>query len=457
MIKLILKSSSKFAYQNSLLIKNWFKIIFLSILFSNIFTSLYKSSLAVSLTQLNNSEDIPPESNLSSVKQSQKNNNGEEILNEIMNCVEKRMNGYTQADIDGLSKNWTQCTNQVLTIAKDGSIRQDASDRTIKYLQAANFQIPQPTSRGQAKVQLNFLPNSKIFTIPVKVGTETKIFLLDTGASTSVIDTQTAKKLSLYTTPIPGDIYKQRVICDDCSQVQANIHQLPSLTVHSTTNLIPNSTTNPVTNSVTDSESNLILNPAVTAATVTGLHGLGLPQQSMIGNTSGILGLDFLSRFDMVVNPKKRTLHLLPPSQSITGGIPLQGRLGVMTAKVKINGKGPFTFLVDTGAESVILSKSLAQQLSLNDVKGKEIDMMGLGGLAKGKEIKLSSVTVEEHNALEIDAVILDTHYFFNYLGVQGILGQSFLSKYHQHWHFGKRNSTGYIQSGSLILKNSGD
>jgi hypothetical protein len=130
-LELLSKLSSKSHDKNLLLIQNWLKIIFLSILFNSIFPDLYKSSLAESLTSVNNSKGFLSQVNSYPTKPSDKNDQGQDILNEIMKCVENKMNGYTRVDIEHLSANWNQCSHQVLTLATDGSVRPDASSRTI--------------------------------------------------------------------------------------------------------------------------------------------------------------------------------------------------------------------------------------------------------------------------------------------------------------------------------------
>jgi hypothetical protein len=61
-------------------------------------------------------------------------------------------------------------------------------------------------------------------------------------------------------------------------------------------------------------------------------------------------------------------------------------------------------------------------------------------------------VSLQQHQANQIDGVILDNSNIFNLLGIEGIVGQSYLTKYQQRWHFGKRNALGFVDSGSLVL-----
>lgn len=67
----------------------------------------------------------------------------------------------------------------------------------------------------------------------VQIAGQTKNFLLDTAASASIINNQLAKKLNLKGTPILREMFKFMVVGNDCSNIQANYHTLPTLAVNS--------------------------------------------------------------------------------------------------------------------------------------------------------------------------------------------------------------------------------
>ncbi len=122
-----------------------------------------------------------------------------------------------------------------------------------------------------------------------------------------------------------------------------------------------------------------------------------------------------------------------------------------MTAQVQINGQGPFTFLVDTGAELMVLSQDLAKRLSIDVTKAKETEVRGFCGTEKGKQIQLAQVSLQQHQAKNLDAVIIGKG-VLDLLGVDGIVGQNFLNQYQQHWRFGKLNELSFPDEGTLIL-----
>jgi predicted aspartyl protease len=311
---------------------------------------------------------------------------------------------------------------QVVTLAPNGKFRPDAFERLAAFMEAAGIKLPKPISQGQASVQLSFAGESSIFTIPVRIGRQTQTFILDTGNSQTIINTQIAQQLGLNSNPIPNGLLEYKpVIGNNLKGLEVNTHALPVLGVNS--------------------------------ATVAGIHGLGLPTQALPKDISGVLGLDFLSNFDVVLNPKQKQLHLLPPSGPVADAIPLKGSFGILTAQVYINGQGPFTFAVDTGAYAMMVSQTVAQKLGIDDRHAQTAEIFGFGGRETVKKIKLNKLQIQQHQANEIDAVIVEQSNILKLPGVEGIIGQNFLNRYQQHWRFGKPNALGVVESGSLVLQ----
>jgi predicted aspartyl protease len=360
-----------------------------------------------------NAQEVPPTPAPTS-------NLGQELVQQVRDCVQGKFTNSTtkKPEISALAM---QCTYEVVILNKDGSVRVDASDRINAMFIATGAKVPLPVSKGTSNnIKMGYLPQSRVFTVPVTIAGKTNRFLLDTGASSSIINSQTAKQLQLPGNPIPGDVLKYMGVGSNCTKVQASIHKLPAI--------------------------------AVNSASVSGLNGLGLSPNSIPGKTAGVLGLDFLSQFDLILNPKQQQLQLLSPSKLTTPAIPLQGKLGAMTVEVKVNGKGPFRFMLDTGADVMVLSQPLAKQLGINNLKAKQTDVQGFCGFEKAREIKLNQFSLQQYQATKLDAVILESDGLFNMLGIQGIVGQNFLNKYQQHWRFGERSPLGFPNSGSLVL-----
>ncbi|MBD2476352.1 MULTISPECIES: retropepsin-like aspartic protease [Nostocaceae] len=348
-------------------------------------------------------------------------NLGQQLLQEVSKCAEAKISEQkliNQAESEAIT---TKCALQILTLTSNGEFRPDAVERVAAFMEAVGVKLPQSTSRGQANVKLQLERESSVFRIPVRIGKQTQTFILDTGSGQTIINNQIAQQLGLNSKPIPNGLLEYKpVIGNNFKNLEVKTHILPGLSVNS--------------------------------ATVSGLYGLELPTPALPQDISGVLGLDFLSKFDVVLNPKKQQLQLLPPSKSVAGAIPLKGTFGILTTQVYINGEGPFTFVLDTGAYTIAVSQSIAQKLGIDTRNAPTAEVFGLGGRETVKKIKLNRLQIQQHQVTEIDAVVVEQSNILKLPGVQGIIGQNFLNQYQQHWRFDKPNALGVVQSGSLVL-----
>lgn len=345
---------------------------------------------------------------------------GKQLVQELSQCVRNAIPNSEPESLEQLQAASMQCTIRVIVLTPDGKVRSDANERMNAILTAMNVSLPATVSQGQASVELETIPESFVYTVPVVVDGKSQRFLLDTGASNSILSEPIVQQLGLQGTQLPGDILAYFVVGDDCSDINATLHSLPAITVD--------------------------------AATVEGMNGMGLPKTAIPGDLGGVLGLDFLKGFDVVINPKDSTLQLLPRSNFVAGGIPLRGKMGVMTTEVFVNGKGPYTFLLDTGADVMVLSNRLANTLSIDLENAENTDIIGFCGQEIGQKVQLSSVKLQTYESTNLDGVVLNDE-LLDLLGVDGIVGQNYLNQYQQHWRFGEPNSLGFPEEGSLMLK----
>lgn len=345
---------------------------------------------------------------------------GQQLMAELSQCMMNAIPNGEPQTLAGIQAASMECTVRVIILSPDGTVRSDANERMKALLTVTGAAIPPSVSQGTATVKLQTIPNSQVYTVPVNVAGNSEQFLLDTGASNSILSKTLIRQLGLLGSPIPDDIFSYFVVGDDCSNINATLHSIPQLTVDD--------------------------------ATVQGMNGMGLPQGAIPGNSAGVLGLDFFKGFDMIINPTTATLELLPASEPVADAVPLQGKLGVMTASVYINGQGPFTFLLDTGADVVVISQRLAQNLSLDISEAEETEVQGFCGKEMGKKVQITSVKLETYESQNLTGVILDNQ-LLDLLGVDGIVGQNYLNQYQQHWRFGQPNELGFPETGSLTLK----
>jgi len=339
---------------------------------------------------------------------------------EVNACILEQALGLDFAKIQTAS---TECLMQVVILNRDGSVRANAEARLVSLLQVLGVSVPLPQSTGTGKVPLTHPPDSQVFTLPVTVQSRQKSvqqnFLLDTGASATIIGDPVLQQLGLRGTPIPSKLLTYSVVGDDCDRVRVSVLPLPTLKVD--------------------------------RATVKNISGMGL--NPVPAQLAGVLGMDFLSNYNMYLHPQQKLLQLSerrspPPDPDL---LPLTGKLGVMLTPARINDRSPSPFLLDTGADVMVIGESYAKQLGI-DLKGApEIEVMGFCGRETAKRVTLASVQVGSHRLTNLHAVVIQGK-VLNLLGVKGLIGQNFLNRYEQHWYFADRNSLGYAPSGFLKL-----
>lgn len=283
--------------------------------------------------------------------------------------------------------------------------------------------LPRPKVTGKATIPFQFLEGGKAFSVTATLGKKSGNFLLDTGASTSIIATETVKELGLMGKPVPQELLTYAVAGDECPEMKANLHRLPVLKIDN--------------------------------VKVEGLTALEFTTTVMPDGLSGVLGMDILSNFDVEIYPQTQELKLLPqtpiPTENIDEAIPLKAKLGVMLAEVEINGKGPFIFMLDTGAESIFISQKLASQLNISAAERQEIRVQGFCGIEMAEYAFLAKVKMGNYQLTNLETVILSSP-VLKLLEVDGILGQNFLNNYQQYWRFNQKNPENFPADGSLLL-----
>ncbi|MBC7880109.1 MAG: clan AA aspartic protease [Anaerolineae bacterium] len=351
---------------------------------------------------------------------------GQQILQEVQTCVLGKVKpSKTPPSRPQLLAASQQCYFSVILFDKDGKQRTDAEQRTEALMAATGVSLPKHSGRGQATVALKRVSpaekTSQVLSVPVRIAGKTRRFLLDTGASNTIIGSGIAKELHLAGFDIPASLFSEGVIGTQCSKSNLKVaaHMLPAV--------------------------------AVQNALVENLIGMSLPANRIPGGLSGVLGLDFLSSFDVVLDPQIPQLQLLPPSPSEATDIPLDGHSGVLTAPVVINGQN-FVFALDTGADVIVVSKQVAKKLALRPTSQKTVSVLGFCGTEQVYPVALKEVTIGKNLRKNLDGLIL-TSSLLERLGIDGIIGQNFLTQFRQHWHFAPPTALGTVSQGSIELK----
>ncbi|WP_299484891.1 retropepsin-like aspartic protease [Acaryochloris sp. IP29b_bin.137] len=292
------------------------------------------------------------------------------------------------------------------------------SARVSALVQLQGLEVPAPRTRGSARLPISALPGTSVYTVNGKLQGWSTQWLVDTGASTSMVATPVVNALGLQGQPIPNQRLSFAVAGNDCPNMDATLHQLPVLELEK--------------------------------VQVEGLRSLQFANTVIPAKLSGVLGMDVLRQFDLYLHPGKLTLSLLPPTllpeDAIAAAIPLEQKLGVMVAQLHINDQGPFRVLLDTAADSTFISEQVATQLKLDAATLSPIQIRGFCGLENAMRSQLDTVTLHRYQRRNLDVVVLSSS-ILKVLKVDGILGQNFLRHYQQYWRF---NSG--AKKGSLLL-----
>lgn len=101
----------------------------------------------------------------------------------------------------------------------------------------------------------------------------------------------------------------------------------------------------------------------------------------------------------------------------------------VITARAEINGvKG--VFIIDTGASYVSVNANFADRAKISYAEGSEITLATANGLASGKLTKVDTVLLGKLRATNVPVVVQKTDDKSYGVGVDGLLGMSFLSRF---------------------------
>jgi len=95
-------------------------------------------------------------------------------------------------------------------------------------------------------------------------------------------------------------------------------------------------------------------------------------------------------------------------------------------AKVRLDDKETASFVVDTGASYVTLTRALADKLGLDLAGAPKVAMQTANGQRDGRFVLMGSLAVDKLIAKRVPAVVIDDLG----PGVEGLLGLSFLSRF---------------------------
>lgn len=119
--------------------------------------------------------------------------------------------------------------------------------------------------------------------------------------------------------------------------------------------------------------------------------------------------------------------------KSLPAGIPFRTRRGrpLIVLPALVNGKGPFHFILDTGASLTVLSTGVAGQLGIGRSK-RRATALGAGGSIDARLTRIRSFSVGNLEVRNLHAAVMDLSDLRKSLSypMDGIIGYNLLSRY---------------------------
>jgi predicted aspartyl protease len=116
------------------------------------------------------------------------------------------------------------------------------------------------------------------------------------------------------------------------------------------------------------------------------------------------------------------------PKELVIGlNIVKHGKQVLALVPVTINGKGPFTFALDTGASRSLMDSAVAKRLQVQK-KGSAGKIAGINSVKKAALVKVSSWRVGQVKLPPTTIVSTNLPFGNGYAGIQGLLGSDMLS-----------------------------
>ena len=131
------------------------------------------------------------------------------------------------------------------------------------------------------------------------------------------------------------------------------------------------------------------------------------------------------------------------PAEAGPGEVPFelggQGGMAVVVP-VRVNGQGPFDFVVDTGATLTCVDATLADQLRLADKPGAIGQGAGISGAGALRVVEIDSIEVGTAGASDLTAAVVDLGNIRGAgLDVHGLIGLNYLKNYRVTFDFERR------------------
>jgi len=157
---------------------------------------------------------------------------------------------------------------------------------------------------------------------------------------------------------------------------------------------------------------------------VTGLDSSAMRMFAKLGALALLIGANPLSASGSTETAKKPEQRVeLPPAEFdnslAIGGEEIEGRKlrSRMTVQVEVNGAGPFRFVVDSGADTSVVSRKIAEELALPT--GEPAILGGITEVALVDRVLVDSLTLGPTTVTDLELPVLRE----GDIGAQGMIG----------------------------------
>jgi len=219
-------------------------------------------------------------------------------------------------------------------------------------------------------------------------------FLVDTGSSVTVITKETVEALGFQEKL--SDLKKGSIGC--CSSTLVNIGAIQ----------------------VDDVEAKAV--PVV-------LGNLSTISNEIGTHIDGIIGATLMKNYKVTIDFPKQEIFF----EQLSQGKESSGRVPFIFVEVVVNRRGPFNFLVDTGASITTITKHTSEALGLYEkARGRRSALSGSFAGVAMTLAKAECIRVGDAKAKDVDVGLHDLTPLSNMMGtpVDGILGYNFMKDY---------------------------
>ncbi len=114
-----------------------------------------------------------------------------------------------------------------------------------------------------------------------------------------------------------------------------------------------------------------------------------------------------------------------------------------LTVPIRIGGRGPYNFVIDTGSERTVISDTLARSLALDP--GRPVRLHSMSGVAHVETAMIPELQVSRRSIMDVNAPILRAHH----IGAAGILGIDALKSQRVDFDFSKQTMKVALSQGA--------